>query len=291
MKVSIRIVFFVFVIFFIFSTGFGQIKNDKVIPKTELNKNNSTIKKTPLSKIKHSKINLLKVKILHPRYFLNNFLYLNKNQRPVLSPITFKDTFEDTPETPSDSIVANNDVKETYSGRFAANIYGFKSIVKAPENTNIGWGLGLKFFPSEKFALGVSYFSQNSDFEIYKTSFSQKAIVLGFERYWLISKLNPFLGADLGLHFEKTTSDLLKLPYNIESYYQEYERKYIFSPKLGLLYNINDKIFASLQANYDLVINPSSISSNLYNDSDNSFIIPSNKNLRFSVGIVYKFKE
>ncbi|MES2797506.1 MAG: hypothetical protein V4683_16160 [Bacteroidota bacterium] len=181
----------------------------------------------------------------------------------------------------------------TLVGRFSAGLVGSYSQSNiADEKSKGGLGLQFRYFPNPGSAFSLSYHNVHSTVERFgKLSRGiNSSIGVGFEKHLPIGNFSPYLGIELGLNITKVKSELIKLPSNNE-YFQNNLPNYLFKPKAGLLYNLNDNLMAHFEGSYNWVISSDRENTNPLYDDSYSAIYFGRKIIIVSIGIHYLFNE
>jgi hypothetical protein len=178
-------------------------------------------------------------------------------------------------------------------GRFSAGISGLYSKSNlAYEKANGGFGLQFRYFPNMKNAFVISYQNVHSSvirFEKLSQAFNS-SLAFGFEKHVPISNFSPYLALEVGLNITKVKSDLIQLPSN-NQFFQNDLPNYLFKPKLGCGYRINDNIFLNVEGAFNWVISADRDNSNPLFDDSYTAIYFGRKVPTVSLGLHYLFNE
>jgi hypothetical protein len=181
----------------------------------------------------------------------------------------------------------------TLVGRFSVGVVGsyFKTNI-AEEVYKGGAGFQMRYFPSQGFAFSISYNRlQSSILRFNQISKAyNSSIGFGVEKHVPLGSFSPYLGLEAGLNFTRVNSNLVKLPSNI-TYFQNNLPNYLFKPKIGCIYYINDNLFAHVEGAFNWVISADRANSNPLFDDSYTAIYFGRKIPTFSIGIHYLFRE
>lgn len=181
----------------------------------------------------------------------------------------------------------------TLIGRFSVGVHGsyFKSNI-SDEKSKGGGGFQLRYFPRPQSAFVMSY--QNTRSTVLRYEKISKGINyslgFGFERHVVLGNFSPYLGLEVGLNITKVNSVLVKLASN-EKYFQNNLANYLFKPKAGLAFTINDHLFATAEASYYWVISADRANTNPLYDDSYTPIYFGRKLPMASIGLHYLFNE
>ena len=113
---------------------------------------------------------------------------------------------------------------------------------------------------------------------------------LGYEKHIPIGNFSPYLGIEAGINFTNVKSNFIKLPANI-IYFQQNLPNYLFKPKIGALFKLNDNVFVNLEGSYNWVISLNRDFTNPLYDDSYTAIFFGRKLPTLSIGVHYLFNE
>ena len=181
----------------------------------------------------------------------------------------------------------------TLVGRFSVGFLGSYSKSNIIEETAKGGGcFQFRYFPSQNFAFSLTYQNLRSSIIRYdqKSLAFNSSLGFGFEKHVRIGSFSPYIGLEAGLNITKVKSNLIQLPSNI-NHFQNNLPNYLFKPKVGFLYYINDNIFANLEGTFNWTISADRANTNPLFDDSYTAIYFGRKVPTVSIGIHYLFKE
>lgn len=181
----------------------------------------------------------------------------------------------------------------TLVGRFSIGLLGSYSKSNIIEETaKGGGGLQFRYFPSQNFAFSLTY--QNLRTSIIRFDKLSQAynssLGFGFEKHVPIGSFSPYIGLEAGLNITKVKSGLIQLPSNIK-YFQNNLPNYLFKPKIGFLYYVNDNLFANFEGTFNWTISADRANTNPLFDDSYTAIYFGRKVPTLSIGVHYLFKE
>ena len=181
----------------------------------------------------------------------------------------------------------------TLIGRFSAGLLGSYSKSNiSDELAKGGFGLQFRYFPSPKAAFSITYQNIRSSVERFeKTSQCfNSSLGFGFEKHVPIGNFSPYIGLEVGLNIARVKSELIQLPSNIK-YFQNNLPNYLFKPKAGMFYKINDNLLAHFEGTFNWVISADRDNTNPLFDDSYTAIYFGRKVPTISLGIHYLFNE
>lgn len=181
----------------------------------------------------------------------------------------------------------------TLIGRFSAGVTGLYSKSNLDyEKANGGFGLQFRYFPNAKGAFTISYQNVRSSVTRFEklSQAINTSLAFGFEKHVPIANFSPYIGLEMGLNIIKVKSDLIKLPSNIQ-YFQQNLPNYLFKPKVGFCYAINDNVFANFEGTFNWVISADRENTNPLFDDSYTAIYFGRKVPTISLGLHYLFNE
>lgn len=179
----------------------------------------------------------------------------------------------------------------TFIGRFALGVnFGVGSSNTPEESRHSGYQAQLRYFPTPKLAFVMSQSGFFSDIQRAETSKAFKhSISFGGEKYFNLTKFNPYLGLEGGLSFVKVNSDLINNQEN--RYFLNSLALYLFKPKVGVQINITDNLHTRLEANYHWSFHSDGFVQNPLFDTSGNPMYFGRKVAFFSVGVGWLFNE
>ncbi len=181
----------------------------------------------------------------------------------------------------------------TLIGRFSTGLLGSYSKSNiSDELAKGGFAIQFRYFPIPKAAFSLTYQNIRSSVDRFqKTSQGfNSSLSFGFEKHVPFGSFSPYIGLEVGLNITRVESELIQLPSNIK-YFQNNLPNYLFRPKAGVFYKINDNLLAHFEGTFNWVISADRNNANPLFDDSYTAIYFGRKVPTISVGIHYLFNE
>lgn len=163
----------------------------------------------------------------------------------------------------------------------------------ASEQMGISNGLTFKYFPSEHFAMGMSFRIMNNQFQGQSTAtnvpITQVPFTFDFDWYPTDWRLKPYVGFGAGLSFF-TVTPVAGLVNTLKEIPDTYTTPaYLATGRAGLKYQLNKRFSVHGEATYFKVTEPGDAF--LWRQKDGTVYRQFSNKASFTIGILYHFDE